>query len=307
MSGGTAITPSVEAPGSQPGSHTAGQDAQPLDPVEYLGSLDPSPVDGTDDGSPQSNPPSDPATKPDDAVVQEDEPEQEPDGKTEKPDEEPDAKQDADERAEFGRRAQERIAELTARRQRAEEQAEALKGQVAQLEEQAQLNLGVHPMFLTPEEAQAIQSVNELEARAEDLFTKKLDGYDDPHDPAKSMTQEDARREYSRVQREILTLKPKASLAFERALAEQTEALKLGREVLAARKAKGGAPATAARNADTQARPSGKPKVSPPKLPSAPSVAPGSVVAGTNAGPSKERFQAAGASDEAAAAELSRM
>lgn len=295
-------TPNVQAPGSQPEKVTGDAIRTPDDAAVALGSLDSGDQTTPDEQSkPAENENPDP--KPDSAAVE---------TPNEKP-EEPATKEAAESNGgdELPERVQKRFSELTARRYAAEEKAEALQAKLTAAEKSQAESLGVHPMFLQDGEAEVIRQVNDLEQQHERLFTN-LDGYDDPNDPAKSMTAEQVRREFSRVQRQLFELKPKAAVAYNRAQAEMLEALKLGREVQAARKAgkaEGGTDPSASLRADktdkTEKVPAGSPRAVVPKLPVAPSVARGSVSAGKHGGPSKERFEAAGATEEAAAAELS--
>lgn len=285
-----ASTQDAAAPESQPETKAGAKVQEPVDVAEALGNLDA--VEQTDTAEPLKDVPAvDPAPKsdPEDTAKAED------DGATEAVEPEPDA--DAEEpKAEDSARVQKRMNKLTARFHEAEERAETLQAKVAELEAAASQSVGVHPMFLTADEAKAIRSVNELEAEAETLFTR-LDGYDDEKHPEQSMTAEEVRKKYVRTMREVNALKPRAMAAYERAMAEQVEALKLGHEALKARKSSPPGPKSVPASAPK--------KPSPPNLPVAPKVAPASATTVKRDGPNKERFEKAGRSQEALAAELS--
>lgn len=279
------VMPDAQAKGSLPEDRAGAKIEEPGDPAEYLGSLD-APEETTGAEQKPADPDEVPETKPepeDTGVSDEGDP---------VPKDGEDLPEDPEADDALSGRVQKRISKLTARWHEAEEKAEAATQRAAVLEKQVATNLGVHPMFLSAEEATVIEQVNKLEAQQEQLFTR-LDGYDDEMDPSKSMTAEQVRREYVRVQRLLSDLKPKAMLAYDRANADQLEALRLGRALLREQRQK--RPAV---RKPAAVKPS-------PKLPAAPSVAPGSAVSVNQRGPSEERFKSAGGTEEALHAELS--
>jgi hypothetical protein len=188
-------------------------------------------------------------------------------------------------------KVEKRIAELTAARKAAEETAAEAQKRAEALESQAGAAVGLHPSYVTKDEAAILEEARTLEARQEELL-KNLDGIESD-DPKKSMTAEQVRTEYARVSRKVLSVVGKAEAIYERAMKQQMEDMKAGQE-LRAKKSKLQAPP-----ATPQKR-----KLMPPAAPARGLAGTPPVSSAKKTGMDEARFEKAGADRKAAAAEL---
>lgn len=191
-------------------------------------------------------------------------------------------------------RAEARIAELTKARKEQEERATAAEAKAKALEEKAAHEIGLHPDYLSAEEAKLIQEANKLEAR-EQWLIKHLEGYDDPKDGAKSLTPAEVREELAGIRSRVTAKVARAQALYEERLAQQTADLLAGRKARLERE-------ELERRAKL-GKPGGKPAAKI-MAPAAASVARPMAAPGDKRGMSEERFAKSGADRAAAAREL---
>jgi len=149
--------------------------------------------------------------------------------------------------------------------------------------------LALDPSYLNKEDRDIVLRANALEQRQQILLNAWDDGIESD-DPSAAKTAKQVRAEYAEVTRELNRISGRANMAYEQAkkimLSDMAEGrkLRLSREALAKNK-----PSAPTEKKSVLVKPAAKP--SAPKRPVA-------------AGPSVERFKKAGATLEAAAAEL---
>jgi len=187
-----------------------------------------------------------------------------------------------------------RISELTAARKTAEEKATAAEQKALELEAAAGVKVGLHPSYVTADEARLLQEADALERREEELLAN-FEGLEH-EDPAKSMTAEQVRREYARVRRESAVKVAAANAVYTRALEQQQADMKAGRELRLRREGLKKAPATLQKRT-----------IQPPAAPARGLAGTPPVSSGKSRGLDEGRFVKAGGDLSAAAAELSNL
>lgn len=213
--------------------------------------------------------------KADDADESKDEPET---------DSDTDAEEEAEQRVPYSRFSKE-----VAKRHEAEERATAAETRLKELEAKQDSNLPLHPSYLSADELTLVKRARELEAEEADLF-RRLDGW-----PEKNLTAEQVRDRYIEVRREASDVSARARTVYDRAHAQQMADMQAGRKLrLAAAKAP-------AKKADPSHAKAPVAKVMPTAT-----QAPGKAVSAATPkrGMSKERFEKAGGTREAALSEL---
>jgi hypothetical protein len=192
-----------------------------------------------------------------------------------------------------------RISELTAARKTAEERASAAETRAKELETKAGANLGLHPDYLKPEEAELIARANELEAR-EEFLLRHWDGYEDEKDEKRSLTANQVREEYVQVRRDARSVVAKANEVYEERKRQQMADMQEGRRIRLEREK--------ARLRQAPKAP-GKTigKVPPAPIAGKTSAPPVMETNNRKRGVNEKRFVEAGATREAAARELAEL
>jgi hypothetical protein len=173
-----------------------------------------------------------------------------------------------------------------------------LEGELTSLKAAVEANVPLHPEWAEKSDLETIAAVNRLEAEAVRL--KKAWAGIESEDPAKAMTAEEVQQAYATTVAELQALKPKANQAWTKAQRQFVEDAKLGRQIRTER----------AKAAELAA----KAKAEEPGRATAPVMPAGQGAAGRAAsdrapmrGMSKDRFDKAGGSREAAEKELSEL
>lgn len=228
-----------------------------------------------------------------------------------KADEEEEAGEKAEKGSHRNEKAERRIGELTARAKAAEAERDSLRAAAADAE--AKAGLGLHPSYLAKEEADLIRKADELERKQAELFEHIDEGMELAD--GKSLTKQEVRREYMRVQAESLRIGARANAVYEARMKQMLDDMRAGRALREAREqaAAGGSGDGKGKQGsqDKTASAAGKKDGSWRKAPAAPTrgvtAAPAVEARRKVSGQSLKRFLEAGASRSAAARELAEL
>lgn len=233
---------------------------------------------------------------------------------SEKPEEKGDDEAEGD-KAEPDKVPYKRLAAEVGKRHEAEELAKAEKERADRLENEAARALGLHPSYVSKDEAQLIHQANELETREGFLFTN-LDGFEASKEAKalglpETMTAREVREEMVRVRKDAGRIVAKANDLYEQRLAQQVADMEAGRKArLAAEKAVpgNGAKKPAAAAVPLREGAGARPAATRTTLPSGAGAGSRPVTQPTaTRGMNLERFKKAGGDREAALKELSEL
>jgi NADH dehydrogenase/NADH:ubiquinone oxidoreductase subunit G len=194
-------------------------------------------------------------------------------------------------------RAEKRISKLTAKVHEAEERVEAVKAEktaleakLAEVQTVAASAVGLHPDYVSADEAALISRATELENQTAELF-EHIDGWEE-----KEMTPAQCRKAYTQAQFELSRIQSRAQALYSERFELQLADMKAGKEL---RLAKGKAPAV---------KPGSTPKKPLPVAPVAPAAAGRPLSHGVQRkGMDADRFAKAGGDKDAALRELAEL